>query len=108
MESEIKFIPDSEHLVQELSNLFKRRGRENNYKTKFEMKNGAHLTQQKKRLIAIQLQEPVDTKFKILIQQGHIEEVVDTITNDDFIQLIDYNCEKGPVCQNCARRTSTE
>ena len=38
MESEIKFIPDAEHLVQELPNLFKRRGKENNYKTNFEMK----------------------------------------------------------------------
>ena len=78
---------DAQHLVQEFPNLFKRRGRVNNYKIKIEMKDDTRITQQKGRRIPIQLQDQVDNEINKLLEQGHIERV-DTIKDDVFIQPV--------------------
>ena len=45
---EVKLSPEAEQLVEEFPNLFKRRGRVNNYKIKIDMKDGTRVTQQKR------------------------------------------------------------
>ena len=92
-ESENKLSPDAQQLVQEFPNLFKRRGRVNNYKIKIEMKDGTRVTQQKGRRIRIQLQDQVDNVMKNLLDQGHIERV-DTIKDDVFIQPVVITVKK--------------
>ena len=86
-ESKNKLGRDAQQLVQEFPNLFKRRGRVNNYKIKIEMKDGTRITQQKGRRIPIQLQDQVDSEITNLLDQGHIERV-DTIKGDVFIQPV--------------------
>ena len=92
-ESENKLSRDALHLVQEFPNLFKRRGRVNNYKIKIEMKDGTRITQQKGRRIPIQLQDQVDSEITNLLDQGHIERV-DTIKDDVFIQPVVITAKK--------------
>ena len=92
-ESENKLSRDAQQLVQEFPNLFKRRGRVNNYKIKIEMKDSTRITQQKGRRIPIQIQDQVDRKIKNLLDQGHIERV-DTIKDDVFIQPIVLTVKK--------------
>ena len=92
-ESENKLSRDAQQLVQEFPNLFKRRGRVNNYKIKTEMKNGTRITQQKGRRIPIQLQDQVDSEITNLLDQEHIERV-DTIKDDVFIQPVVITVKK--------------
>ena len=92
-ESENKLSRDAQQLVQEFPNLFKRRGRVNNYKIKIEMKDGTRITQQKGRRIPIQLQDQVDSEITNLLDQGHIERV-DTIKADVFIQPVVITVKK--------------
>ena len=92
-ESENKLSRDAQQLVQEFPNLFKRRGRVNNYKIKIEMKDSTRITQQKGRRIPIQIQDQVDRKIKNLLDQGHIERV-DTRKDDVFIQPIVLTVKK--------------
>ena len=90
---EIKLSPDVEQLVEEFQNLFKSRGRVNNYKIKTNMKDGTRATQQKGRRIPLQLQDQVDKEDKNLLEQGHIENV-DTIKDDVFIQPVVITVKK--------------
>ena len=92
-ESENELSPDSKQLVEEFPNLFKRRGREKNYKIKIEMKDGWRVTQQKGRRIPIQLQEQVDKEIQNLLEQGHIQKV-NNIKNDVFIQPVVITVKK--------------
>ena len=92
-ESENKLSRDAQQLGQEFPNLFKRRGRVNNYKIKIEMKDDTRITQQKGRRIPIQLQEQVDNEINTLLEQGHIERV-DTIKDDVFIQPVVITVKK--------------
>ena len=90
---EIKLSPEAEQLVEEFLNLFKRRGRVNNYKTKIDMKDGTRVTQQKGRRIPIQLQDQVDKEIKQLLEQGHIKKR-DTLKDDVFIQPVVITVKK--------------
>ena len=92
-ESENKLSRDAQQLVQEFPNVFKRRGRVNNYKIKTEMKDGTRITQQKGRRIPIQLQDQVDSEITNLLDQEHIERV-DTIKDDVFIQPVVITVKK--------------
>ena len=92
-EPEIKLDPDAQHIVEEFPNLFKRRGRVNNYMIKIKMKDGTRVTQQKGRRIPIQLQEQVDQEIKNLLEQGHIEKV-NNIKEDVFIQTVVITVKK--------------
>ena len=84
---EIKLSPEANQLVGEFPNMFKRRGRVNNYKIKIDMKDGTRVTQPKVRRIPLKLQDQVDKEIKQLLEQGHIEKV-DTIKDDVFIQPV--------------------
>ena len=90
---EIKLSPDAKQLVEEFTNLFKRRGRVNNYKFKIDMKYGTRATQQKGRRIPLPLQDQVDKEFETLLEQGHIEKV-DTIKDDVFTQPVVITVKK--------------
>ena len=90
---EIRLSPEVEQLVEEFPNLFKGRGRVNNYKIKIDMKDGTRVTQQKGRRIPLQLQDQVDKEIKQLLEQGHIERV-DTIKDDVFIQPVVITVKK--------------
>ena len=90
---EIKLSPEANQLVEEFPNLFKRRGRVNNYKIKIDMKDGTRVTQQKGRRIPLQLQDQVDKEIKQLLEQGQIEKV-DTIKDDVFIQPVVITVKK--------------
>ena len=57
------------------------------------MKDGTRITPQKGRRIPIQLQDQVDSKITILLDQGHIEKV-DTIKDDVFIQPVVITIKK--------------
>ena len=93
-ESENKLSRDAQHIVQEFPNLFKRRGRVNNYKIKIEMKDDTRITEQKGRRIPMQLQDLVDNEINNLLEQGHIERV-DTMYEDDvFIQPVVITVKK--------------
>ena len=88
---EIRLSPEAEQLVEEFPNLFKRRGRVNNYKIKIDMKEGTRVTQQKGRRIPLQLQ---DKEIKQLLEQGHIEKV-DTIKDEGFYTTGSDNGKDG-------------
>ena len=61
--------------MREFPELFKRKGRLNDYEIKIDMKEIAKITQQEGRRIPIQLQEQVDKEIKKLLKDGHIERV---------------------------------
>ena len=92
-ESENKLIPEATKLVEEFPNLFKRRGRVNNYKIKIEMKDDTRVTQQKGRRIPIQMQEQVDNEIQNLLEQGHIQKVNNT-KDDVFLQPVVITVKK--------------
>ena len=92
-ESENKLSHDAKQLVEEFPNLFKRRGRVNNYKIKIETKDGTRVTQQKGRRIPIQLQEQVDKEIQNSLEQGHIQKV-NNIKDDVFIQPVVITVKK--------------
>ena len=85
IEKENELSPETKQLVREFPKLFKRQGKVNNYKIKFNLKPESEVTQQKGRRIPIQLQKAVDDEIKRLLEEGHIEKI-DDIKNDVFIQ----------------------
>ena len=76
---------ETRQLVNEFPELFKRQGEVNNYKTKINLKSEAKESQQKGRLIPIQLQKAVDEEINHLLKEGYIEKI-DGIKDDVFIQ----------------------
>ena len=76
-----------QQLVREFPKLFRRKSRVKNYeiKIKIEIKNDAKITQQKGRLVPIQLQNQVDKEIDKLLKEAHIEKI-DKIQDEVSIQ----------------------
>ena len=106
VDPEIKLSPEAEQLVEEFPNLFKKRGRVNNYKIKIDMKDGTRATQEKGRRIPLQLQDQVDKEIKHQLEQGHIEKK--GYDKRRFYTTGNDNCKERSFCKNSTRRKSVK
>ena len=69
--------PKVQQLVREFPKFFRRKRhvKMKNYEIIFKMKDDAKVTQQKGRLVPIQLQNQVDKEIEKLLREGQIEKV---------------------------------
>ena len=74
-------------MAEEFPNLFKRKGRVNNYEIKIEMKKDAKVSQQKGDEYQFNCKGEVDKEIDAVIKRGHIEKVDKYVMMCSFSQL---------------------
>ena len=92
-ENDVEIAPELKRNKQKFPKIFSRQGKITGHTIKIEFKEGARITQQKRRRVPLQLQTAVDAEIKSLLAPGHIKRV-DKITDEMFIQPVVITVKK--------------